>query len=308
MAGPSGPPRRSVADPWAESRRADGQPGRPPMFASPRPRSCAGVVIPPRRHAGYCRGGVCGSTRYAPAERSPYRAPKPATGPRPRQRGHHPGARPRCTRGRGSSPARLGDVVGPHEVPGRRPAGARGARPHQDRRDEHRGAPDRAAQAAGRGRDDPCQDRSAGHLAPRPARRGRRGLRLRPSRSSERCWRPPVSRRSRRRSRSPSPWPTPSRERRVVPQSVAARQLANPFLAPDFSSAAKSKARPHQLAGWELLTPLLRSFENAASGASACMALPEPASLRAPGGLELMPHQARGGCRCRGRSPDVPAR
>ncbi len=84
----------------------------------------------------------------------------------------------------------------------------------------------------------------------------------------------------------------PGRERRVVPQSVAARQLANPFLAPDFSSAAKSKARGHQLAGWELLTPLLRSFENAASGASACMALPEPSSLRAPGGLELMPHQA----------------
>ena len=84
----------------------------------------------------------------------------------------------------------------------------------------------------------------------------------------------------------------PGRERRVVPQSVAARQLANPFLAPDFSAAAKNKARGHRLAGWELLTPLLRSFENAASGASACMALPEPSSLRAPGGLELMPHQA----------------
>ena len=88
------------------------------------------------------------------------------------------------------------------------------------------------------------------------------------------------------------PMVDPGRERRVVPQSVAARQLANPFLAPDFSAAAKSKPRGHRLAGWELLTPLLRSFEDAASGASACMALPEPSSLRAPGGLELMPHQA----------------
>ncbi len=79
--------------------------------------------------------------------------------------------------------------------------------------------------------------------------------------------------------------------RRVVPQSVVSRQLANPFLAPDFAAAAKSRSGPRQLASWELLSPLLSSFERAGSGAIASMELPEPGSLRAPGGLTLMPHQ-----------------
>ncbi|MDT7709500.1 MAG: hypothetical protein QOG20_5107 [Pseudonocardiales bacterium] len=80
---------------------------------------------------------------------------------------------------------------------------------------------------------------------------------------------------------------------RVVPQSVVSRQLANPFLAPDFSAARPSAPRPTPLAGWELLDPLLRSFERAGGGAPACMALPAPSLRRAPGGRELMPHQAR---------------
>jgi superfamily II DNA or RNA helicase len=79
--------------------------------------------------------------------------------------------------------------------------------------------------------------------------------------------------------------------RRVVPQSVVSRQLANPFLAPDFTSPAPREPRPRRLAGWELIGPLLKSFEYAA--ASASKSLPEPSSVRAPGGLELMPHQAR---------------
>ena len=82
-------------------------------------------------------------------------------------------------------------------------------------------------------------------------------------------------------------------ERRVVPQSVISRQLANPFLAPDFSAAPQRTATPRRLAGWELIGPLLGSFERAGGGDSACMALPAPSSLRAPGNLELMPHQAR---------------
>ncbi len=90
----------------------------------------------------------------------------------------------------------------------------------------------------------------------------------------------------------PAPAPA-STERRVVPQSVVSRQLANPFLAPDFSAPRQSAARPRRLAGWELLGPLLRSFERAGDGASACMALPAPSSLHAPGGRELMPHQAQ---------------
>jgi SNF2 family DNA or RNA helicase len=81
-------------------------------------------------------------------------------------------------------------------------------------------------------------------------------------------------------------------ERRVVPQSVATRQLATPFLAPDFS-AVKATVRPRRLAGWELLNPLFSSFERADSGAPACMALPAPTPRRVPGDLQLMPHQAQ---------------
>ena len=89
------------------------------------------------------------------------------------------------------------------------------------------------------------------------------------------------------------PVATPSFERRVVPQSVISRQLANPFLAPDFDAARQSTQRPHRLAGWELLAPLLSSFERAGGGAPACMPLPAPSSLRAAGNRELMPHQAQ---------------
>jgi superfamily II DNA or RNA helicase len=77
-----------------------------------------------------------------------------------------------------------------------------------------------------------------------------------------------------------------------VPQSVVSRQLANPFLEPDFSAAATAH-RPRLLATWELIGPLLRSFENASGGAPSCMPLPSPTSLQVAGGRELMPHQAQ---------------
>src|SRR6476646_2832031 len=82
-------------------------------------------------------------------------------------------------------------------------------------------------------------------------------------------------------------------ERQVVPQSVVSRQLANPFLAPDFSAVPQSTSRPRRLAGWELLGPLLSSFERAGGGAPACMALPAPTARFTPAGLELMPHQGQ---------------
>src|SRR5690348_7816306 len=82
-------------------------------------------------------------------------------------------------------------------------------------------------------------------------------------------------------------------KRRVVPQSVASRQLANPFLAPDFSAVPQRTSRPGRLAGWELLGPLLSSFERAGGGAPACMALPAPTARFTPAGLELMPHQGQ---------------
>lgn len=88
--------------------------------------------------------------------------------------------------------------------------------------------------------------------------------------------------------------PPPGAEKRVVPRSVISRQLANPFLAPDFEAAAqRAAARPRRLAGWELLEPLFRSFEDAAPGAPACMALPDPRPVPTPAGRELMPHQSQ---------------
>ena len=84
----------------------------------------------------------------------------------------------------------------------------------------------------------------------------------------------------------------PRAERQVVPQSVVSRQLSNPFLEPDYSAAPAARPRPGALTSWELLGPLLRSFESSSDGALSCMTLPAPASLVAPAGRRLMPHQA----------------
>lgn len=82
-------------------------------------------------------------------------------------------------------------------------------------------------------------------------------------------------------------------EKQVIPQSVRQYQMANPFLAPDFSSAAPAPKVAGRLANWELIEPLFRSFEQAAGGGAASMDLPEARSLAAAGGKELMRHQAR---------------
>ena len=82
-------------------------------------------------------------------------------------------------------------------------------------------------------------------------------------------------------------------ERRVVPQSVISRQLANPFLAPDFSEPLPVKPKGRVLSSWELLGPLLRSFETASGGVSSCMTLPEASALKGLSSLGLMPHQAQ---------------
>ncbi|WP_129338128.1 DEAD/DEAH box helicase [Cellulomonas endophytica] len=88
--------------------------------------------------------------------------------------------------------------------------------------------------------------------------------------------------------------PPPGTENRVVPLSVLARQRANPFLAPDYeAAAARVPTQARRLAGWELLEPLFRSFEQASPGAPACMPLPDPRPVRVPVGRELMPHQAQ---------------
>ncbi len=85
----------------------------------------------------------------------------------------------------------------------------------------------------------------------------------------------------------------PVATKRVVPQSVIQRQLANPFLVPDFTAAQNRNAEPRRLATWELIGPLLSSFERSSSGAVSCMPLPEAGSLKTPGDLDLMPHQAQ---------------
>jgi len=82
-------------------------------------------------------------------------------------------------------------------------------------------------------------------------------------------------------------------ERQVTPPSVIQRQLANPFLVPDFSAAAPALPRERRLVGWELIGPLLNAFEYAAPGAPSCMELPENSGFHAPEGLELMRHQAQ---------------
>lgn len=80
-------------------------------------------------------------------------------------------------------------------------------------------------------------------------------------------------------------------ERKALPQSVIAAQLANPFLAPDFTQP-RPKAQG-RLVGWELMGPVLNAFEHPSPGASACMELPEPQAAGTPKGMDLMAHQAR---------------
>lgn len=101
--------------------------------------------------------------------------------------------------------------------------------------------------------------------------------------------------------REPDPEPEPEPElaaapssaaRHVVPQTVIARQLANPFLAPDFSAVPAARPTSNRLGSWELLTPLFRAFES--GGDSTCMPLPEPSQVpHGIRGLELMHHQAQ---------------
>ena len=85
--------------------------------------------------------------------------------------------------------------------------------------------------------------------------------------------------------------PAEVEQRQVVPQSVISRQLANPFLEPDYSGVGKPVAKPRRLAGWELIEPLLRAFEQ--GGKSSCMELPEATRVPLPPGLDLMPHQSQ---------------
>ncbi len=93
----------------------------------------------------------------------------------------------------------------------------------------------------------------------------------------------------------PEPEPTAAAApspRRVVPQTVIARQLANPFLAPDFPAEPATRPKTQRLRDWELLDPLFRAFEY--GGDATCMPLPEPEDVvHGIRDLELMHHQAQ---------------
>ncbi len=84
-------------------------------------------------------------------------------------------------------------------------------------------------------------------------------------------------------------------ERQVTPPQVEARQLANPFLAPDLSRPLQKETPRRRLDGWELMGPLYKAFETGAGGAAASMELPPVPEFDrlSPRGLEVMPHQSR---------------
>lgn len=90
--------------------------------------------------------------------------------------------------------------------------------------------------------------------------------------------------------RNATPATPPPAKAVARPQSVVRAQLANPFLAPDFSAATPKPVG--RLVGWELIGPLLNAFEHPVPGARACMDLPAPRPTKVPDGLTLMPHQA----------------
>ena len=84
-------------------------------------------------------------------------------------------------------------------------------------------------------------------------------------------------------------------EKQVVPPAIEARQLANPFLAPDLDRPVRRENPRRRLDGWELMGPLYKAFESGAGGTAASMALPDVPEFDrlSPKGLEIMPHQSR---------------
>ncbi|UNK69567.1 DEAD/DEAH box helicase [Microbacterium sp. H1-D42] len=83
-------------------------------------------------------------------------------------------------------------------------------------------------------------------------------------------------------------------EKQVTPPSVEARELANPFLAPDLTPRATVVPR-RRLDSWELMGPLYKAFESGAGGGAATMDLPPTPEYDhiSPKGREVMVHQSR---------------
>ena len=217
---------------WCGSRTCDGQvTSRSRSGAVPASTRCVRgrpAIVP---DGG---GGVCGSTRPASDGRSPYRVARTQ----------------RRARGPEDVISVLARAVREVEAAVERRRVTPAVRTKfqvvallvreeharvRGRADQQPGPPGRAAEAPGRDRDDPREDRRARPRAARAPRRGcrrlRRGQVAQAGHAADGGYRagPRGDRAGRARGRSAST------ERRVVPQSVVSRQLANPFLAPDFS-------------------------------------------------------------------------
>jgi len=84
-------------------------------------------------------------------------------------------------------------------------------------------------------------------------------------------------------------------EKQVVPPAIEARQLANPFLAPDLDRPVRRESPRRRLDGWELMGPLYKAFETGAGGGAASMELPPVPEFDrlSPKGREVMAHQSR---------------
>ncbi|MEO3937923.1 DEAD/DEAH box helicase [Dermatophilaceae bacterium Soc4.6] len=83
--------------------------------------------------------------------------------------------------------------------------------------------------------------------------------------------------------------------KQVVPPSVPARAMANPFLEPDLERRSTDAEPSGVLAGWNLMDPLYRAFEEGAGGVAASMELPPVPEFDrfSPPGLHVMRHQAQ---------------
>ncbi len=302
--------RRSVGP----SRVAEQPPGRSPLDVHRPGRGPAcGHFSPPRRA---CRAlpeeEFCGSTRPAPAGRSPYRARGTSDGSATATTTASSRCSPAAVREVEAAVQRgAGAAFGAHEVPGRRPAGARGAGPgHGPTQTSSDAQPRRAAQAPRRDRHDPREDRRPRHLAARAPRRGRRRLRRGQVAQARHAAAPPGSSRPRRGRRPPSPSAASADHR--APGRAAVGRLApagQPLPRPRLRGRPAEHGRLR--AGWPAGSCSARSSGRSSRPAAEprpAWPCPTPTSLRAPGGLELMPHQAQLVAAAAAGPPDLPAR
>ena len=155
-----------------------------------------------------------------------------------------------------------------------------------------RGEACRAAQAPGRHRGDPGQDRRPGRRAAGPARRGRPPVRRGPIAPAGAA----PGRRGRGAAGGGGAREPADARRGGAPGRPAVRDLPPAGEPVPCARLLGRRARPCPSGAWPAGSCSARcssSFERAGGGAAACMALPAPTDRLHPRGLELMPHQAQ---------------